>query len=213
MKRPLSHTLSWAAALLAVASAACANEDGRLARNDFDSLRTDPSMTASLPDSSAPFVGVYDPPTDERIAHDLLKANSMDSALGVQAQRLAKNSEVRAFGEHMARDHGQNNVDLQAVLKRQSIVPRAGADSASMARDAEMTRAQLDTTKAFDVAYIGRAMQMHRDLLQKLDSTMIPNVRNAELKSHLEKTRPHVADHLKKSEDLQAKLPRGASNP
>ena len=219
MKR--SHFLirKWSAAFLVAATTACVNDDGRLASSNVDSMRTDSTMTASLPDSSEsfgglyapPFADVFDQPSDERIARDLLNANSMDSALGAQAQRLAKSAEVRAFGEHMVRDHGKNNEELQALLKRQSIVPLAGPDSATQAREQEMKRSQLDTTKAFDVAFISRAMQMHRDLLQKLDSVMIPSVKNTELKSHLQKTRPHVADHLKKTEELQAKLPRNAS--
>ena len=209
-----SHNLTrrWSAALLlAAVSTACINDDREMASNNIDSIRTDSTMTASLPDEFAPFADAYDPLTDEVIARDLMTANSIDSAFGALAQRRAKSPDLRAYGEHMVRDHGKNNEELRALLTRQAITPRAGADSAARARDAEVVRAELDTTKAFDVAYIGRVTRMHRDLLQKLDSAMIPNARNTELKAHLVKTRPHVADHLKKAEDLQAKMPRNAT--
>ena len=215
MKRSLHLTSRWSVALLAVASAACVNKDDRTASAN-DSSRADSSMTASLPESTASTAtasGVNSPLTDESIAWTLMNANSTDSALGAQAKRMAKGADVRAFGEHMVQDHGKNNQELREMLKQQSITPRAGADSAMHAKDAANTRSQLDTTKAFDAAYISRVTEMHRDLLQKLDSTMISQAKNTALKSHLQKTRPHVAEHLKRAEELQAKLPRSANQP
>jgi len=217
MKRSLHLTGRLSMAVLAAASAACGNRDNRTASSSADSTRTDSSLTASVSDSTAsstassttsPGMG---PQSDEQIAWTLLNANSSDSALGAQAKRLGKSADVRAFGDHMVKDHGKNNQELRALLKQQSITVRAGSDSAMNASEASQTQAQLDTTKAFDAAYISRAAEMHRNLLQKLDSTMIPQAKNADLKAHLQKTRPDVAEHLKRAEELQAKLPRSAN--
>jgi len=211
MKRSLHFSSRWSAVLLAAAGAACVNDDDRMASGN-DTTRPDSALTASLPDST-PGPGITGPQSDEQIAWTLLNANSTDSALGAQAKRLGKSADVRAFGEHMMKDHGKNNEELVALLKREAITARATSDSATHTNEANKMRSQLDTTKAFDAAFIARATEMHRSLLGKMDSTMIPSAKNAGLKAHLQKTRPHVAEHLKRAEELQAKLPRSANQP
>jgi putative membrane protein len=62
------------------------------------------------------------------------------------------------------------------------------------------------TGAAFDKAYIDNEVSYHEAVLGVLDKTLIPNTRNAELKSLLESARPIFVTHLEHAKKLQASL-------
>src|SRR5262249_2295136 len=59
---------------------------------------------------------------------------------------------------------------------------------------------------AFDKAYIDHEVAYHQAVLDALDSTLIPDAHNAELKALLVKVRPAFVDHLEHAKQLAATL-------
>lgn len=60
--------------------------------------------------------------------------------------------------------------------------------------------------KAFDKAYVDREVAYHQQVIDALDTVLIPNAQNAELKALLTKVRPAFVEHLNHAKHLQASL-------
>ena len=59
---------------------------------------------------------------------------------------------------------------------------------------------------AFDRAYVDQEVVYHEQVIAALDTTLIPNARNAELKTLLVQVRPAFVAHLQHARHLQAEL-------
>ena len=59
---------------------------------------------------------------------------------------------------------------------------------------------------AFDRAYVDHEVAYHQAVLDAMDSTLIPNAQNAELKALLVKVRPAFVAHLEHAKHIQAAL-------
>jgi len=145
---------------------------------------------------------------DAQIAHIVVTANQVDIDAGKLAASMATNSDVKAFGERMAADHtGVNKAatDLAAKLK---VTPEDNGTSKSLKSGGDKNVAHLKTLKgaAFDKAYIDHEVAYHQQVLDALDKTLIPNAKNAELKSLLEKTRPAFVAHLEHAKKIAASV-------
>ena len=58
----------------------------------------------------------------------------------------------------------------------------------------------------FDKAYIDNEVAYHESVIGALDKVLLPNARNAELKSLLEAGRPIFVSHLNHAKEIQASL-------
>jgi putative membrane protein len=148
-------------------------------------------------------------PTDAQIAHIVVTANQVDIDAGKLAQTKASNPEVKAFAEQMIKDHTAVNkqaTDLAAKLK---LKPEDNETSRSLAQGGRDNLAKLKgLTKggAFDKAYVDHEVAYHQAVIDAIDKSLIPNAKNAELKSLLEKSRPAFVAHLEHAKQIQAKL-------
>ena len=59
---------------------------------------------------------------------------------------------------------------------------------------------------AFDKAYVEHEVAYHQQVLDAVDKVLIPNAKNAELKSLIEKVRPAFVAHLDHAKMIQGKL-------
>ena len=59
---------------------------------------------------------------------------------------------------------------------------------------------------AFDKAYVDNEVSYHEAVMGVVDNTLIPNTKNAELKSLLESARPIFVSHLNHAKEVQASL-------
>lgn len=129
-----------------------------------------------------------DAPTDPQIAHIAYTAGSID----IDAARLAlsktTNDEVRTFAESMLNDHQAVNDQALALVGRLGVTPEDNATSQALTTAAEARQGELSGLDgvAFDRAYINNEVAFHRQVLEALDTVLIPSAQNAELKSLLE---------------------------
>jgi putative membrane protein len=148
------------------------------------------------------------PPNDAQIAHIVLTADSVDVDYGNLAVKKTKNAEVKAFAETMIRDHTAVNAKATALAKKLGMTPEASDTSKSLKSDGEKEMAKLKAIDGaeFDKAYIDNEVVYHESVIGALDKVLLPNAKNAELKSLLESGRPIFVSHLDHAKHLQTSL-------
>jgi putative membrane protein len=149
-----------------------------------------------------------DAPTDPQIAHIAYTAGNIDIAAGKQALAKSHNKAIRAFAEEMVRDHSAVNDKALALVKKLHVTPQPNPTSASLTKDADATRARLSKLKgaAFDRAYIDNEVAYHETVNGALESTLIPNAKNGELKSLLQTGLTLFKEHQAHAEQVAKEL-------
>ena len=147
-------------------------------------------------------------PTDPQIAQIAYTAGLLDVQAGEQALRQAADPAVRQFAQTMIRDHKAVNQQAIALLKKLGVKPEASATSEKLTSQARDTAAQLGrlTGPSFDKAYIRNEVAFHRQVNEALSTTLIPNARNAQLKSLLENGLALFQAHQSHAEHLLSQL-------
>jgi putative membrane protein len=127
-------------------------------------------------------------PTDPQIAHIAYTAGTIDIAAGKQALAKSHNKAIRAFAEEMVRDHKAVNDKALALVKKLHVTPQDNPTSQSLSKGAKAELAELSHLhgKKFDRAYIENEVAYHKTVNGALETTLIPNAKNGELKSLLE---------------------------
>jgi len=162
------------------------------------------AASLALPAATAVAQGVTDP----QIASIVVTANQVDIDAGELAVAQAGNAEVKKFGQQMIDQHTGVNKQAVELVTRLKVAPQDNATSQSLKSGGDANLQRLKTMKgaAFDRAYIEHEVVYHQQVLDAIDTTLIPNASNAELKALLTRTRPAIAAHLEHAKSLQASL-------
>jgi putative membrane protein len=146
--------------------------------------------------------------TDPQIAHIVVTANSIDSAIGELAKKKARSAPVKAFAQTMITDHGAVNQQAVKLAQRLKVTPEANDVSRQLQQGADEARTGLESKSGaeFDRAYMDREVQYHQAVLDALDNTLIPGAQNAELKSLLQSAQPAFKAHLERAKQVQGGL-------
>ena len=148
------------------------------------------------------------PPNDAQIAQIALTADTVDIDYGKLAVKKTDNAEVKAFAETMIRDHTAVNEKAAALAKKISLTPEASETSKSLESNGHKelaTLKKMDGTE-FDKAYVDNEVSYHEAVIGVLNSTLIPNAKNADLKALLESGKPIFESHLEHAKQLQKSL-------
>ena len=147
-------------------------------------------------------------PNDAQIAMIAVVADSIDIDAGKLAEEKASNKEVKEFAKTMVRDHTAVNAKATALAKKLNVTPEESATSKSLKADADKTMAKLKGLSGaeFDKAYVDNEVAYHEAVIGVVTKTLIPNTKNAELKSLLESAGPIFTSHLEHAKHLQQSL-------
>jgi putative membrane protein len=148
------------------------------------------------------------PPTDPQIAMIAVTADNVDIDAGKLASSKTTNPQVKEFADLMVRDHTSVNDQATALAKKLNVTPEESATSKSLKADGDKMKTKLEglSGAAFDKAYVDNEVTYHQTVLDAIDKTLIPNAKNAELKSLLESVRPVIASHLQHAKTLQSSV-------
>lgn len=146
--------------------------------------------------------------TDAQIASIVVSANQVDIDAGTLAQKTTRNTEVKAFAEMMVRDHGGVNKSAVELMTRLKVTPEDNPTSQSLRAGGKKNVENLNKLKgvAFDKAYLDYEVVYHTQVLDAVDTMLIPGAKNAELKALLVKVRPAFVAHLEHAKHLQASV-------
>lgn len=143
----------------------------------------------------------------------MVTANQVDIDAGRLAARAAQNAEVTAFAERMVTDHTGVNDAARQLVTRLGVTPKPSDTSRGLETGGEKILARLRALRgdAFDRAYVSHEAAYHQQVLDALDTLLIPHAANAELKALLVKVRPAFVAHLEHARRLSAKLGGGGT--
>ena len=135
-------------------------------------------------------------------------ADNVDIDAGKLAASKASNAKVKEFANLMVRDHTSVNKKATDLAKKLSLTPEESDTSRSLKSDGDKTLEKLRGLSGaeFDKAYIDNEVSYHEAVAKVVDDTLIPNAKNAQLKSLLESARPIFVSHLTHAKELQSSL-------
>jgi putative membrane protein len=146
--------------------------------------------------------------TDPQIAAIVVTANQVDVDAGTLATERSASADVKKFATLMVTDHTGVNKAATELVARLKVTPEENDVSRSLKAGGEKNLAALRQLSgaAFDKAYVGHEVAYHQQVLDALDTTLIPGASNAELKALLVKVRPAFVAHLAHAKSLQSAL-------
>ena len=147
-------------------------------------------------------------PNDAQIAMNAVIADNVDIDAGKLAAQKASSKEVKEFAETMVRDHTAVNGKATALVKKLGVTPEDSDTSKSLKADGDKMLAKLKGMSGaeFDKAYVDNEVAYHEKVIGAVTTVLIPNTKNAELKSLLESAGPIFTSHLDHAKQLQASL-------
>jgi putative membrane protein len=146
--------------------------------------------------------------TDEEISNALMTANTQEMSMASLGKQMATNPKIKDFANKMFKEHARNNDKIIAWSKRKDKLPKETQSSEKMKFSAEDKMEELKEMigAEFDKAFMKTQVDLHHEVLKKLDETLIPNARDIQLRTMLQHTRGKVADHLKESIKIQKSI-------
>ena len=147
-------------------------------------------------------------PNDAQIAHIAYTAGNIDIAAGKQALKKSHNKQVLEFAKEMVRDHTAVNDKALALVKKLGVTPQDNPTSQSLkaAADAKLKDLAKLSGKAFDKAYANNEVAYHKTVNGALQSTLIPDAQNPELKSLLQTGLKLFTEHQHHAEMLAGQV-------
>ena len=112
------------------------------------------------------------------------------------------------FAETMARDHKAVIDQAVALVTKLGVTPKDNAVSKKLSADADKTKKSLlaKSGTAFDNAYINNEVAYHKAVIAAVETVLIPQSSNAELKQLLQNVVPALKTHLEHAEMLQKNM-------
>lgn len=146
--------------------------------------------------------------SDAEVASVAVIANQIDIDYAEIAKKRSKNEDVLKFAETMKEDHKAVIGQAAALVKKLGVIPKDNSVSKKLLMDAEKMKATLNaaSTLAFDKTYIDNEVYYHRSVIAAVESLLIPEAENSELKELLQTVVPALKTHLEHAVMLQANI-------
>jgi putative membrane protein len=146
--------------------------------------------------------------SDPEIASVAVTANQIDIGYAEIAKSKSKNDDILKFAQTMANDHKAVIDQAVALVKKLGVTPKDNAVSKKLMSDAEKTKTTLNAKsgKAFDKAYIDNEVAYHKAVISAVETLLIPQSENKELKELLQQVVPTLKTHLEHAEMVQSKI-------
>ena len=146
--------------------------------------------------------------TDPEIASVAVVANQNDIDFANIALKKSNNADIKQFAQTMAADH-KAVIDLAvALVTKLNLTPKDNATSQILKSNAAsaMQKLNAESGDAFDKLYIENEVAYHENVIKEVESDLIPQAQNAELKALLESVLPTLRTHLEHAQMVQGKV-------
>jgi len=133
-------------------------------------------------------------------------ANTRDIETSSLAAKKGAQDDVRALGKNFANDHTQLRQQGRDLAKKLGVTPTPPKDTLGTHEQHEaMQQLQSLSGDDFDRAYLRHEVEYHKAVIAAVTGTLLPAIKNAELKAFVEKTAPAFQGHLAAAEKLAKK--------
>lgn len=146
--------------------------------------------------------------SDAQILHIAYTANAGEVSEGQLAVTRATATAVQDFAQMMVSDHtaAANAVTSLATSSGIGTVTNDVSVTLSAKTQGELVTLNGVSASQFDMVYMEEQVQDHRDVLELLDETLIPEAQNGDVRTLLQSMRTTVASHLSLAEDISESL-------
>ena len=143
--------------------------------------------------------------SDAEIASVAVVANQNDIGFAEIAKKKSKDAEVLKFADMMATDHKSVIDQAVALVTKLKVTPKDNAVSKQLFANAVKTNQMLNSksNNDFNKAYIDNEVAYHKAVIAEVETVLIPQAQNAELKALLQKVVPILKTHLEHAEMTQ----------
>jgi putative membrane protein len=145
--------------------------------------------------------------TDANIVAIFDAANTADIETGGLGASYSRNAEVHELGKSFVDAHTavrQQGRDLARKLGVTPVLP--AGDQGAAAHAATLTRLKGLSGTEFDKAFLDHEIAYHQAVIDAVTKTLLPAIRNPELKALVEKVAPAFVAHMEMAKQLRAKL-------
>lgn len=134
-------------------------------------------------------------------------ANTADIETGRLAKERGQSKEVRDFGAMLERDHTQVRKLGRDLAAKLGVTPTPPADDAGARDHAAALKALRAASKAsFDQAFLHHEVAFHKSVIDAVTTTLLPAIKNAELKELVTTVAPAFQAHMLAADALSKKL-------
>jgi putative membrane protein len=150
-------------------------------------------------------------PSDPQIVQVVKTANKIDIDHAKIALRKSKNQQIKDFANQMISDHTSLEKSVADLSKKLNVTPQESDTSKQLQQQAtdEAKKLRSLSGDAFDREYLSHEVAFHQAVIDAASKTLIPNAKNAELKSALEGAAPLLQAHMQHAQQLQQSLDAG----
>ncbi len=136
-------------------------------------------------------------------------ANTADIETGLLAAERGHSKAVREFGAMLARDHQQVRQLGRDLAAKLSVTPTPPKDDASAKAHAQaMAALRAKRGPDFDRAFLQHEAAFHKSVIDAVQSTLLPAIKNEELKALVVKVAPAFQGHMLAAQALEKQLAR-----
>ena len=134
-------------------------------------------------------------------------ANTADIETGTLAADRARSKEVRAYGEMLVRDHKAVRQLGRDLAKKLGVTPTPPADDAGADAHAKaIATLRAEPAADFDHAFLQHEVAFHQSVIDAINTTLLPAIRNEELKALVVKVAPAFEAHRLAAQQLDRLL-------
>lgn len=136
-------------------------------------------------------------------------ANTADIETGLLAAERGHSKEARAFGEMLARDHKQVRQTGRDLATKLGVTPTPPKDDAAAKTHAQAIATLRSKSGAdFDRAFLRHEVAFHKSVIDAVNSTLLPAIRNEELRALVVKVAPAFEALMLAAQGLEKQLAR-----
>lgn len=151
-------------------------------------------------------------PSNSQIVGIVQAANQIDINISTLALTKTKNPKVKEFANEMISDHTNLEKSVADLAKKLGVTAEPSDTSKQLKQQAadEMKKLRSLRGSAFDKEYAAHEIAFHQAVIDAATKMLIPDAKNAELKSALEEAAPLLQGHLQHAQQLQQSLQSGS---
>ena len=198
-------------AALAACGGGGSAENGGMAGDSATSAVSAP--TPDVPQAAPPAgTGAQAPVAGEMSDANIAAVASASNQDEIQTSQVAlqkgENAGVKAYAQQMVDAHTRMEQQMMQLLQTKGITPQDNAQSTQMkqAMQSAMQAMQAMSGRQLDSMYVAHQIQSHQMTMTALETMLIPNARDPQMKAMLEAARPAVSEHLVEARKLQGTL-------
>lgn len=143
-----------------------------------------------------------------QIINIMMTVDKGEIAASQEATKRKLSPSVDLYAKYIIQQHQRNLEELNQLSKQLGLEPKESSTSNSMVTHGKHDLKVLAELQgqSFDKGYIDAMVKGHQEGLEVIDSKLLPETKNPQLKVFVEQFRKMVADHLEKGIKIQRTL-------